>query len=200
MSLSGPNNLLNETGFKAYVVYLALKRHFTSSYDYHKYNGKVSAKFDSFLARRDAYTFQKLGRQQDYTGLLLANLVSNPKMWIGDILEDPAKNRYTEWKRIQNSITNHVKETLEVLDDDFQKNFLVYGGGYPHVVTLYLQKKVSLETLCVLAKITNSIPHWKENVTDNVVFPDLLRTIEKYHPFLNYSPEKVKKVIREHFF
>jgi hypothetical protein len=200
MSLLGQKNLLNETGFKAYVEYLALKRHFTSSYDYHKYGGKVSATFDSFLVRRDAYTFQKLGKQQDYKGLLLSNIVSNPKIWVGSILEDSAKEQYLEWKRIQSSITNHVKESLETLDDDFKKNFVVSDGDYPHVVTLYLQKQVSLETLCILAKTTNSVPHWKENVSDNIVFPDILRKIDKYYPFINYSQEKVKKVIRDHFF
>ena len=40
-------------GFKAYKLYLAVKNHFTTSYDYFKYNGKVNAKEDSFLKRRD---------------------------------------------------------------------------------------------------------------------------------------------------
>ena len=36
----------NEESFNLYVKYLALKKHFTTDgYDYHKYNGKIRAKF-----------------------------------------------------------------------------------------------------------------------------------------------------------
>ena len=200
MSLSGPNNLLNETGFKAYVEYLALKRHFTSSYDYHKYNGKVNASFDSFLTRKDAYSFQRIGKQPDYHGLLLSNMCVNPKIWIGTLLEEPAKERYLEWKCIQNSITNHIQETLEILDDDFKTNFIVKNGNYPHIVNLYMQKKISLESFCILSKITNSITYWNSNVIDTILFPDIIRSVDKYYPFINYSPEKIKKVMKSHFF
>lgn len=191
---------LNETGFKAYVEYLALKRHFTSSYDYHKYNGKVNASFDSFLSRRDAFTFQRLGKQRDYTNLILSNIVKDPKIWAGSLLEDNARSVYLEWKKIQDSITNHIEESIERMDDDFQTNFVVVNGQYPHIINLYLQKKISLETLCILTKLTNSRTYWSDKVVDKVVFPDIIRTIDKYYPFINYSPEKIKKVLKNHFF
>ena len=191
---------LNETGFKAYVEYLALKRHFTSSYDYHKYNGKVNASFDSFLSRRDAYSFQRLGKQKDYKNIILSNIVTDPKIWVGSLLEDSARQKYLEWKKIQDSLTAHVQDTLDTLDDNFHQNFAVYKGQYPHIVNLYLQKRISLETLCILTKITNSKAYWQENVVDKVVFPGILQLIDKYYPFINYSPEKIKKVIRDRFF
>ena len=40
-------------GINAYKTYLAIKQHFTSNYDYKKYNGKVKATEESFLKRRD---------------------------------------------------------------------------------------------------------------------------------------------------
>ena len=42
-------------GFDAYKVYLALRQHFTSVYDYFKYNGKVRAGVESFLKRKDKF-------------------------------------------------------------------------------------------------------------------------------------------------
>ena len=185
---------LNETGFKAYTEYLALKRHFTSSYDYHKYNGKVNASFDSFLSRRDAYSFQRLGKQRDYKNVILSNMVTDPKIWVGSLLEETARQKYLEWKKIQDSITSHIQDALDLLDDDFHTNFAVSKGQYPLIAELYLQRKVSLESLSILAKITNSIPYWQENVVDKVVFPDIVHKIDKYYPFINYSPEKSKKL------
>ena len=56
-------------GFDAYKTYLALKRHFTSDYDYFKYNGKVRAGVESFLKRNDKFFFRKL--ITSYIGLLI---------------------------------------------------------------------------------------------------------------------------------
>ena len=50
-------------GFNAYKLYLAVKNHFTTNYDFFKYNGKVNAKEDSFLKRRDKFFFAKLQRK-----------------------------------------------------------------------------------------------------------------------------------------
>ena len=60
---------LNETGYNAYIEYLAIKKHFTSSYNYHKYNGKVNASFETFVQRRDAFFFQKSVKNPTHKGL-----------------------------------------------------------------------------------------------------------------------------------
>lgn len=192
---------LNETGFKAYTTYLALKRHFTTpSYDYHKYNGKVNASFESFVHRKDAFTFQRMGKQKDYEGLILSNVILNPKIWAGQLLDDSARAVHTDWAKKQSAITHHVKEGLSDLDDDLQSNFKVDNGQYPHIVNLYLQKRITLELLTIITKMTNSQAYWNKTVTDKVLFPDITLKIDKYHPFLVYSKEKVTKVIKDRFF
>ena len=57
-------------GFDAYKVYLALKQHFTSNYDYFKYNGKVRAGEESFLKRNDRFFFRKLSKKYDKEELI----------------------------------------------------------------------------------------------------------------------------------
>lgn len=193
-------NSLNETGYKAYVTYLALKRHFTSDYDYHKYHGKVNASFDSFVARKDAYSFQRLGKKSNVEGLILSNIIVNPKIWVGDLLDEEAQKKYLDWKKKQDAITQHVKENLSELDDGFQENFKVDRGQYPHIVDLYFRKAISLETLAILTKITNSQSYWEEKVVDKVVFPDIIKKLNDYHPFIIYSKEKMAKTIKDHFF
>ena len=41
--------------FEAYKHYLALKLHFSSDYDYFKYNGKTNATQQSFEKRKDRF-------------------------------------------------------------------------------------------------------------------------------------------------
>lgn len=193
-------NFLTETGFQAYSKYLAIKRHFTSSYDYFKYNGKTNASFDSYVARKDAYMFQKLGKKTDYENLILANIVQNQKLWAGSLLEEPARQTYLDWKKKTDAITMHVRDSLDHLNDEFKSNFIVNNGNYPLVLDLYLQRKLSLEALTILTKVTNSQPYWNKTVVDKVLFPDIVKTIDNYHPFLVYSTEKISSTIKDHFF
>ena len=52
------NLRMNE--FEAYQKYIALKLHFTSDYDYFKYNGKTNVTLNSFNERKDKFHFKKL--------------------------------------------------------------------------------------------------------------------------------------------
>lgn len=200
MVMIAESSFLNEHGLAAYQEYMAIKRHFTSTYDYFKYNGKVSVSFDTFHTRKDAYSFQKLSKKKDYKHLILANIVENPKAWVGDLLEEKANEVYLAWKRRNDAITSHVHDNLGKLNDDFKSNFVSSQGQYPKLIDLYLRKEISLETTCILTKMTNSQKYWSESVLDNVMFPDIMKKLDNYYPFIVYSKEKVKKVIKDHFF
>ena len=74
------------TDYEAYLNYLALKLHFSSEYDFHKYNGKVSDTIESFEKRKDKYKFVRLSRKLSDPQILdfyLANFIRG-KEWIGD--------------------------------------------------------------------------------------------------------------------
>ena len=53
----------NMEAFEAYKIYHALKLHFTSDYDYAKYNGKAKVTVDSYLKRKDRPFFAKVARK-----------------------------------------------------------------------------------------------------------------------------------------
>ena len=75
-------------GFDAYKTYLALKRHFTSDYDYFKYNGKVRAGVESFLKRNDRFFFRKLAKKYDDKELVdffVSNFIVSDN-WIGNLI------------------------------------------------------------------------------------------------------------------
>jgi hypothetical protein len=194
------SSFLNENGIAAYQEYMAIKRHFSSTYDYFKYNGKVSVSPDTFYSRKDAYSFQKLSKKKDYKNLILSNMVENPKLWIGDLMEESANSIYIAWKKRNDAITSHVQDNLGKLNDDFKTNFVSDKGQYPLLIDLYLRREISLETTAILTKLTNSQEYWAKSVVDNVMFPDIMKRLDKYNPFIVYSTEKIKKVIKDRFF
>jgi len=191
----------NEDSFHWYVKYLAMKKHFTSDgYDYHRYNGKIRASYDKFRTRNDAYFFEKLSRRDNPEQLMLANMIAKPNVWIREIIEQEGESRYIEWQRKMDSLSRVFKTDLNQLDDNFKANFTVLDGQHPFIMRMYLQNKISLETLTILATIANIFPYWDKEIVDRIVARDIIRLIRKYKPFLEFDEKKFKNIVRERFF
>lgn len=185
--------------YDIYVYYLALKRHFTSNYDYFKYNGKVKANLMSFENRKDKFFFYKLSKKSEAKDLILANMIVDPSMWIGDMLEDPAYQNYIAWaKRIQ-ALTYNFKLELNYLNEKFDSNIVVDRGHHPTLLTLYIQKQISPETLVILDDLTKCFIYWDKKIHEKLMFPHINTFVQNYKPFLNYDKDKMKKIVVDKF-
>jgi len=194
-------NYANEASFKAYIDYLALKKHFTTkNYDYHKYRGKVKASFQAFQTRKDVFFFYKLSKKDDPHKILLANIVTNPKSCIRDIVEESGEENYISWEKRVQSLTYLFKTELNALNEDYKSNFVVANGQHPRLMTLYLQKKISLETITILASISRVLEYWETEVVDKIVAGDIITLIRKYYPFLQVDEKKFSQIVKERFF
>jgi hypothetical protein len=188
------------TPYECYVDYLALKRHFTTeSYDYFKYNGKVSAKRDTFEKRKDKFFFEKLSKHRDPHGVILANLLKSKDIWIKELVSDKAQENYNLWIKKTQSITRLVESELWLLDDNFDSNFKVVSGNHPPLLKLFLSDKLSLESLIILTTISGCIPHWCKKMKDDFIWDDVNKKIIKTKPFIHYDVEKIKKICLDRF-
>lgn len=187
------------TPFECYTTYLALKQHFTSDYDYHKYHGKVSASVDSFNTRRDRFFFEKLAKHNDPTGFLLANIISDSGVYIRDLVyNQEAKDRYLRWLKRKESMTYLFSNEIGQLKDDFNNNFLC-NSGHPFVIRLFLAEKISLETLCILCDLSGCMKYWRKQLKGDVIYEDIELLVKKYTPFLSYDNKRFKEVVRKRF-
>lgn len=194
-------NFANELSFKAYIEYLALKKHFTTDgYDYHKYNGKVKASFDKFTTRNDAFFFHKLSKKRDWNKILLANVVKNPSVWIRDIVEETGESVFAEWESRIDSLTYSFNEDLKKLNEDYSANFIVHKGQHPLLLKLYLQNRISLETFSILTHAAKVHEYWEKEISDRVVAKDIIRLSKKYYPFLEIDQKKFSGIVKNHFF
>lgn len=199
MRYSSVNPYSTKGAFTAYKTFLALKRHFNSSYDYFKYNGQINASFESFEKRRDKFHFYKISKIKDYHQLMLSNFIDNPGLWIGDLLSDKSKEKHNaRMKRIQ-SLMYHFKGDVNRLDDEYDENFIVKNGQNPRVLSLYYRGQISLETLVMLIDISGCFSHWDKNISDKISWEDINSLVTNYSPFLDYDMSKAKAVLRDRY-
>ena len=188
------------TPYEVYIDYLALKRHFTTeSYDYHKYNGKVKAKKESFEKRKDKFFFEKISRHRDPHGLMLANFLKSDDIWVKNLTGDEASEQYNKWLGKLQSISRSVENELSVLDDDFDSNFKVLDGKHPNLLKLYLADKLSIETFIIVYDLVGCETYWNNKLKNDFIWDEVKKKIKKVRPFIVYDKTKIKNIIVEKF-
>jgi len=185
--------------YELYMFYLAIKRHFTSTYDYFKYNGKVKANQKSFENRKDKFFFYKLSKKREARDIILSNMVADSNMWIGNLLDSKCEEIYLDWVKRQQSLTYIFKSDIQELEEEFNSNFTVEDGQHPRILRLYTMNRISIETLIILTDLTKCFPYWEKEINDTIVFPNISHTVKKYKPFLKYDKHKMKTILINSF-
>ena len=187
-----------------YLMYIGLKLHFTTDYDYKKYSGKTSATKASFLKRRDRNFFAKTARKYDDKTLdyFIANFSKSPKGYIGDFNEE----NYMEWSKTKQSLSYNFLNDMSLLClqvDNFNSIFSCYNGQHSVLLKNFLAKRIRLETMVILEGLLSYVKQHDEDMKHDLIWPDARRLIVKYGVFLSYDRKKCKsqllKLIKETF-
>ena len=189
-------------GINAYKTYLAIKQHFTSNYDYQKYNGKVKATEESFLKRRDRFFFKKLEKKyskQELEMYFVSNFINSTSKWIGNLLSQDSEKVFLDYKKNQQSLTYTFKNQIQFLKETQLKNKLFeVKDGHPELFKYYLQGKVGLQTILILNDELNFISYWNNNMND-IVWENEYKKISNYKSFFEYDKQLFKNLIKEVF-
>ena len=186
-------------GYESYQVYLGIKLHYNSDYDFNKYNGKVSASFESYLKRSDKFQFSKLRKQhgENLKDFYIANFMYKD-YWIGDLFGEEAKENYTEWKKYNQSLLYCFEKDiryLNSLEGVLDNLFSTDSSSHPIIVSSILSKSISFATGVLL----DSLIRWSSsvNITEKYVWPELQRRIQKTQGFIGYNNKKLREKILE---
>lgn len=190
---------LSEEGFELYKMYCALKAHFTTSkYDYFKSGGAINVKRSSYVARPDAGFFTAIAKSsKDRFGLLLANILRDPKTWIGEIDAETVDNVYNDWKRRTDQFEYYFESDLNSLKDEFSFNFNIdKEGNTPYILDMAMEGSINFETFAVLTNILSLNTIWDGKLQDEFIAPKAIDRAVKYHPFIYYNRNRAKEIIR----
>ena len=181
--------------FDACQLYMALKLHFTTKYDYFKYNGKTKFTVAQFNKRKDKYQFVRLARkysQEELVEYFCANLIKG-KQWIGDF----SKDNWLEHQKVIQSLEYTYKNDLENLLTNGQKFDIIFEcgqGSHPRLLKQYLGKKISLETMVILDKVLSYRENFDKAISETYIWPDISKRLEKYSPFVKIDVRKFRQI------
>ena len=197
-------------GFEVYKIYLAIKLHFTSkdqSYNFHKHNGRTTARLETFTKRRDKYYFHRLSKSYDNKSIVnyfLSNFVSNTNLWVGDIIGKAGDEHYKQWSKKIESLhyyyekdIDYIIERMTTKDIKFNDLFLSIDGQHPPIIKMFLAKKINFETLIILDDILRFTKKLNKNIKEKVLWPKLFDRMKRYKPFLSYNITKYKISLRD---
>lgn len=191
---------LSDEGYDLYKMYCAIKAHFTGSgkFDYSKSGASTSAKRSSYISRSDAPMFARVAkRTDDPEGLLIANMVADPKFWVGDLESEEAYATYNDWKRRTSQIEYYFKTDLEKLKDDFTSNFVFSANGdLPYVVDAVLEDEINFETFTILVHLLALNKAWSKNLETDYLAPKIVDRAVRYHPLIRYDKKSLASLIR----
>ena len=193
--------MTSREGYDAYCLYLAINNHFhTESYDYFKYNGKVSAKLESFMKRKDKYHFAKLARK--YNGELKDFLVSNlskKKYYVRELLEMECEKNYIEFKKRKQKLTYLITEEMRYLFDKYKHIDFCIGikdGQHSNILREYLGGRIAAETLVAADKIFGIFTDYDSMVSENFIWPKTRKRLDSLAPFLDLEDKKLQTVLQ----
>jgi len=176
--------------YEVYCSYLAIKLHFTTDYDIVQYKGKVKATQKAFDGRKDKFFIQKISNtlktQKEVVNYLVANFVSGDR-W-GGLFDERSNQRYKEWdQKMRGLFMIFISDVDKIVNECYNrgtKSPFSCDNGHPILLTMYLGKHVSLETLTIINKIDPFIDRFDDKLGDDFVWHDVKRMILKYSPFL----------------
>ena len=193
--------MTSREGYDAYCLYLAINNHFYSdSYDYFKYNGKVSAKLESFMKRKDKYHFAKLARKynDELKDFLVANF-SKKKYYVRDLLEMECEKNYIEFKKRKQKLTYLITEEMRYLFDKYKHIDFCIGikdGQHSNILREYLGGRITAETFVAADKIFDIFNDYDTMVNENFIWPKTRKRLDSLAPFLELEDRKIQTILQ----
>jgi hypothetical protein len=192
--------------FDAYKLYNSLKLHFESdSYDAVKYNFKTTVKPQSFFNRKDKFFFAKLAKHhgKELKMYFVSNFI-NDVNYVGDMINEDGERNFLSMKKTHESISRTFETDINTIGDlidnethNFNQFFESKRAQHPLIIKMWLEGDITLETVCILNAIFGFVDRESANITETIMWPNVVRKITKYTPFINFDRDKLVRIMRK---
>lgn len=190
------------TGYGAYLLFLALRTHFTSDkYDFFKMHGKLRATKDSYEKRQDRHFFDKIAKlynAEELKEFYVANILQD-KHYIMELLENEAEKNYTEYKSRRQALSYNFSNELDrIFSRGLSRPFHIDDDEYPIIISFFLGKRLSPESMVILNDFIRFSDKFDKYLGNNdPIWSKVELKIRKYKPFVKYDKDKFKHILKE---
>ena len=156
-----------------YMMHQALKRHFTSSYDFFKYNGQI--KIGKNRRKHSDHVYSRLSitlQDKEVQPFLVAHMLQDANQWIGTMVgSDVWPEQKKKLLRLHEVYVTDSKTIVEfcVEHDYTLQQVFETNRNYPIVVKLCQQGYIELETLIILNRIMNFMAEANVDFKDDII-------------------------------
>mgnify|MGYP001200126512 CR=1 FL=1 len=175
---------MTRTGYEIYIKYLALQKHFSTDYDYFKFNGRVKASVDAYQKRNDMFAFEKLSKvisNDDLEDFFVAHFLENPKEWIKNMSKPTMETFKSKLRRMPSLF----KEDLMYIKEQGPKKMMaIYLDKIPEIHNAVIKKDINIESIILLDKIYPFIEKHEQAIQLPFVWPEHIKKVKKYRPFV----------------
>ena len=137
---------------------------------------------------------------------MLASFVSaeDPSKVHISLIKRSGKNLWLDWQKRQSGLRYSFKQDLDAVVQYMEakahsfNNLFETLGQHPPILKLYINKRVSLETLIILDMVLGFSKQWDNDLKDPL-WEQVSFKIKKYKPFLSINTLPFRKVVKETF-
>lgn len=179
-------------GFEAYKIFSAVRLHFTTDYDFFKYNGKVSCSPEAFNLRKDKYLFHKIAKYTlvdkhikdwDIPYFFAVNFFNSRDQWVRAFIQPKAKDLFLTWKFHQGTRLKNFQSDLDKISKNFRHLIISDNGQYPELLNMVFRKEIEEDTLLILDKYMHFLDSWNNKIGDDFVWGVFRDRMIKFRPF-----------------
>ena len=196
-------------GYKVYILYLALKTHFTNpQYEFFKNRGQIKATYDSFNKRNDKYFFEKLAEfyptKKRCLGFIVSNLLVDKGFYVGDFRSRFHEKNYQEWLGRIESLLYIFEQDLRKIKNETEEN----GGTFRNIfkiepgnttsrfVEMTLEGVTTLETYVIVDNILGLTGYYDGKIIDPL-YDEFAFKVKKYSPFIQLDRAKFAQLFKK---
>lgn len=188
--------------FETYQLFNALRLHFTSTYDFFKFHGKIRCTIESFHRRKDKRFFVRLSKSfmdDELKEFIISVMLLDPEKWIGEVFNDEVNEFHVKRMGNLQSLSYIFRDDLMKLLGNVKSpnDLLLIKDTYPKLLHGYMYGDIQIETICILDNLLGFIQYWNDNIKDTIIWPLYYQKIVKYSPFLHYDVVKYKNTLKD---
>lgn len=175
---------MTRTGYEAYILYLALQKHFSSDYDFFKYNGKVKASVQAYEGRQDIFAFEKLVKivdvKEDLMDFFVSHFIEDSKAYIRSM----QKGTMDKWRAHLRQMPTQFKEDMYAIKRAGPAECMSVANDIPLIHKKVIDGEISIESVVLLNCLYPFMEKHEKTVDVPFVWPDHVKKIKKYSPFV----------------